>query len=120
MPWLKRLFMQAGKTLSARKWQAAFTPEGCLDIGRTLGRIQRGVSASLGRESYGQLARFNAPHNIFSCSILFGGFRGSIHRLEEKFGNFYLDVLIRRVHLMKEIKYDSVEGSPFLLFYLSQ
>lgn len=35
---------QAGKTLSVRKWQAAFSPEGYLDIGRTLSRIHRGVS----------------------------------------------------------------------------
>ncbi|KAA8526950.1 hypothetical protein F0562_008821 [Nyssa sinensis] len=34
--------IRAGKTLSARKWQAAFTPEGYLDIGKTLGRIYRG------------------------------------------------------------------------------
>ncbi|XP_028072911.1 GTPase-activating protein gyp7-like isoform X5 [Camellia sinensis] len=34
--------IKAGKTLSVRKWQAAFSPEGYLDIGRTLGRIQRG------------------------------------------------------------------------------
>ena len=40
------LLMQAGKTLSVRKWQAAFTPEGCLDISKTLSRIHCGVSAS--------------------------------------------------------------------------
>ncbi|CAL5390522.1 unnamed protein product [Camellia sinensis] len=34
--------IKAGKTLSVRKWKAAFTPEGHLDIGRTLGRIHRG------------------------------------------------------------------------------
>ncbi|CAA2969127.1 TBC1 domain family member 15-like [Olea europaea subsp. europaea] len=34
--------VKAGKTLSARKWQVAFSPEGHLDIGKTLGRIQRG------------------------------------------------------------------------------
>eukprot|EP00257_Ricinus_communis_P018376 XP_015577086.1 TBC1 domain family member 15 isoform X1 [Ricinus communis] len=34
--------MQAGKTLSSRKWHSAFSPEGHLDIGKTLGRIQRG------------------------------------------------------------------------------
>uniref|UniRef100_A0A5B6ZIH6 Putative TBC1 domain family member 15-like n=1 Tax=Davidia involucrata TaxID=16924 RepID=A0A5B6ZIH6_DAVIN len=34
--------IKAGKTLSARKWHAAFTPEGYLDIGKTLGRIHRG------------------------------------------------------------------------------
>ena len=38
--------MQSGKTLSVRKWQAAFTPEGYLDISKTLSRIHRGVSAS--------------------------------------------------------------------------
>lgn len=37
--------MQAGKTLSVRKWQAAFTPEGELDISKTLNRIHRGVSS---------------------------------------------------------------------------
>lgn len=39
------VIMQPGKTLSARKWRAAFTPEGYLDLSKTLGRIQRGVSA---------------------------------------------------------------------------
>lgn len=34
--------IKPGKTLSARKWQAEFSPEGYLDIGRTLSRIQRG------------------------------------------------------------------------------
>ncbi|CAK9186406.1 unnamed protein product [Ilex paraguariensis] len=34
--------IKAGKTLSARKWQTAFTPEGYLDIARTLSRIRRG------------------------------------------------------------------------------
>ena len=34
--------IKPGKTLSARKWRAAFTPEGYLDLGKTLGRIQRG------------------------------------------------------------------------------
>lgn len=38
-------FMQAGKTLSVRKWQAAFNPEGQLDISKTLNRIHRGVSS---------------------------------------------------------------------------
>ncbi|CAA0813940.1 Ypt/Rab-GAP domain of gyp1p superfamily protein [Striga hermonthica] len=34
--------IKAGKTLSVRKWKAAFSPEGHLDIGKTLGRIHRG------------------------------------------------------------------------------
>ncbi|XP_076921466.1 rab GTPase-activating protein 22-like [Bidens hawaiensis] len=33
---------KSGKTLSVRKWQSAFSPEGYLDIGQTLGRIYRG------------------------------------------------------------------------------
>lgn len=40
-------FLQPGKTLSARKWHAAFSPDGQLDLGKTLGRIQRGVSLCL-------------------------------------------------------------------------
>ncbi|RRT78917.1 hypothetical protein BHE74_00019498 [Ensete ventricosum] len=34
--------IKAGKTLSARRWHAAFNPEGCLDIASVLSRIQRG------------------------------------------------------------------------------
>ncbi|KAL2247597.1 small G protein signaling modulator 1-like [Sesamum indicum] len=34
--------IKAGKTLSARKWNAAFAPDGVLDIGKTLNRIHRG------------------------------------------------------------------------------
>ncbi|CAM0144582.1 unnamed protein product [Urochloa decumbens] len=34
--------IMAGKTLSVRKWHAAFTREGCLDIASVLSRIQRG------------------------------------------------------------------------------
>ncbi|KAL0353603.1 UNVERIFIED_CONTAM: GTPase-activating protein gyp7 [Sesamum angustifolium] len=34
--------IKAGKTLSSRKWKASFSPEGYLDIGKTLRRIQRG------------------------------------------------------------------------------
>ncbi|KAK4804876.1 hypothetical protein SAY86_004693 [Trapa natans] len=37
-----RFKIKAGKTLSVRKWQAAFTQEGYLDIGKTLSRIQHG------------------------------------------------------------------------------
>ncbi|KAK7257326.1 hypothetical protein RIF29_31210 [Crotalaria pallida] len=37
-----RFRIKAGKTLSARKWLAAFSPEGHLDIGKTLSRIHRG------------------------------------------------------------------------------
>ncbi|GAB4849656.1 hypothetical protein Ancab_004451 [Ancistrocladus abbreviatus] len=34
--------IKAGKTLSVRRWQAAFSPEGYLDIGKMLNRIHRG------------------------------------------------------------------------------
>lgn len=34
---------QAGKTLSARRWHASFSPDGHLDIAKVLRRIQRGV-----------------------------------------------------------------------------
>ncbi|KAM3365647.1 hypothetical protein ACQJBY_009262 [Aegilops geniculata] len=34
--------IKAGKTLSVRKWQAAFYPDGCLDIASVLSRIQKG------------------------------------------------------------------------------
>ncbi|KAK4386986.1 TBC1 domain family member 15 [Sesamum angolense] len=34
--------IKAGKTLSVRKWNAAFAPDGVLDIGKTLNRIHRG------------------------------------------------------------------------------
>ncbi|KAK6934405.1 Rab-GTPase-TBC domain [Dillenia turbinata] len=37
-----RFRIKGGKTLSVRKWQAAFSPEGQLDIGKTLSRIHRG------------------------------------------------------------------------------
>lgn len=37
-----RFKIKAGKTLSSRKWHAAFSSEGYLDIGKTLSRIHRG------------------------------------------------------------------------------
>ncbi|EOA16661.1 hypothetical protein CARUB_v10004848mg [Capsella rubella] len=37
-----RFKIKPGKTLSVRKWQAAFVQEGSLDIGKTLRRIRRG------------------------------------------------------------------------------
>ncbi|XP_061358240.1 rab GTPase-activating protein 22-like isoform X2 [Gastrolobium bilobum] len=39
---ITRFKIKAGKTLSSRKWHAAFTQEGYLDIGKTLSRIYRG------------------------------------------------------------------------------
>ncbi|KAI8567415.1 hypothetical protein RHMOL_Rhmol02G0120500 [Rhododendron molle] len=40
---------KAGRTLSVRKWQAAFIPDGYLDIGRTLSRMRHGVVYGYGR-----------------------------------------------------------------------
>lgn len=40
---LNVLSSQAGKTLSARRWHAAFSEDGHLDIAKVLRRIQRGV-----------------------------------------------------------------------------
>lgn len=37
------LSLQAGKTLSERRWNAAFSEDGHLDIEKVLRRIQRGV-----------------------------------------------------------------------------
>jgi hypothetical protein len=39
-----RFKSRAGKTLSARRWHAAFTEDGHLDMEKVLRRIQRGVS----------------------------------------------------------------------------
>jgi hypothetical protein len=39
-------FLQAGKTLSERRWNAAFSEDGHLDIEKVLRRIQRGVQIS--------------------------------------------------------------------------
>ncbi|KAL6968179.1 hypothetical protein U1Q18_033981 [Sarracenia purpurea var. burkii] len=38
------MFLQPRKTLSARRWQAAFSQDGHLDIAGVLRRIQRGVN----------------------------------------------------------------------------
>lgn len=35
--------LKPGKTLSARRWHASFSPDGHLDIAAVLQRIQRGV-----------------------------------------------------------------------------
>lgn len=40
-------FIQVGKTLSERRWNAAFSKDGHLEIGGVLRRIQRGVKAFL-------------------------------------------------------------------------
>lgn len=46
-----------------------------------------------------------------------GETRGSIQQLEEKFGNFFLAVLIRRAHLLNERKYGKVEGRCLSLLH---
>ena len=42
-----RFKSRVGKTLSRRRWHAAFTKDGHLDMERVLRRIQRGVSLYL-------------------------------------------------------------------------
>ncbi|KAA8523717.1 hypothetical protein F0562_010140 [Nyssa sinensis] len=67
--------IKAGKTLSVRKWHAAFTPEGCLDIGKTLGRIHRGgIHPSIRGEvwefllgSYDPKSTFDEREQIRQC-----------------------------------------------------
>ncbi|KAL8470040.1 hypothetical protein ACS0TY_032780 [Phlomoides rotata] len=58
--------IKAGKTLSARKWRAAFSPEGCLDISRILHRIQRGgVHPSIRGEVWEFLLGCYDPNSTF-------------------------------------------------------
>lgn len=58
--------IKAGKTLSARRWQAAFSPEGHLDIGKTLQRIQRGgIHPSIRGEVWEFLLGCYEPRSTF-------------------------------------------------------
>ncbi|PPS00439.1 hypothetical protein GOBAR_AA20237 [Gossypium barbadense] len=55
-----------GKTLSARKWQAAFSLDGHLDIGKTLHRIQRGgIHPSIRGEVWEFLLACYDPESTF-------------------------------------------------------
>lgn len=61
-----RFKIKPGKTLSARKWQAAFTPEGQLDIGKTLSRIHRGgIHPSIRGEVWEFLLSCYEPKSTF-------------------------------------------------------
>ncbi|XP_077243533.1 GTPase-activating protein GYP7-like isoform X2 [Tasmannia lanceolata] len=61
-----RFKIKAGKTLSARKWHAAFTQEGYLDISKTLSRIQRGgIHPSIRGEVWEFLLGCFAPKSTF-------------------------------------------------------
>jgi hypothetical protein len=58
--------IKAGRTLSARKWQAAFTLEGYLDISKTLGRIHRaGIHPSIRGEVWEFLLGCFDPKSTF-------------------------------------------------------
>ncbi|EPS63483.1 hypothetical protein M569_11302, partial [Genlisea aurea] len=58
--------IKAGKTLSARKWNSAFSPEGRLDIGKILGRIHRGgVHPSIRGEVWEFLLGCFDPNSTF-------------------------------------------------------
>ncbi|KAL8242265.1 hypothetical protein R6Q59_012567 [Mikania micrantha] len=76
--------IKAGKTLCVKRWRAAFTTEGYLDIRKCLNRIYHGEF---------------------------------IHQYEEKCGNFFLVVMILKVHLMNGKKYDKEEGNLYLLVW---
>lgn len=58
--------IKAGKTLSVRKWHAAFTPEGHLDISKTLSRIYRGgIHPSIRGEVWEFLLGCYEPQSTF-------------------------------------------------------
>ncbi|XP_010267741.1 PREDICTED: small G protein signaling modulator 2-like isoform X3 [Nelumbo nucifera] len=61
-----RFKIRAGKTLSARKWHAAFSPDGHLDISKTLGRIQHGgIHPSIRGEVWEFLLGCYDPNSTF-------------------------------------------------------
>ncbi|XP_044490811.1 GTPase-activating protein GYP7-like [Mangifera indica] len=61
-----RFKIKPGKTLSVRKWKAAFNPEGQLDIGKTLNRIQRGgIHPSIRGEVWEFLLGCYSPKSTF-------------------------------------------------------
>lgn len=58
--------IKAGKTLSARKWQSSFSPDGQLDISKTLGRIHRaGVHPSIRGEVWEFLLGCYEPRSTY-------------------------------------------------------
>ncbi|XP_047954985.1 rab GTPase-activating protein 22-like [Salvia hispanica] len=58
--------IKAGRTLSARKWHAAFSPEGYLDIGKILSRVQSGgVHPSIRGEVWEFLLGCYDPNSTF-------------------------------------------------------
>ncbi|KAL0916920.1 hypothetical protein M5K25_014474 [Dendrobium thyrsiflorum] len=61
-----RFKIKAGKTLSVRRWQAAFSSEGYLDIGPTLTRIRRGgIHPSIRGEVWEFLLGCFSPKSTF-------------------------------------------------------
>ncbi|XVF70548.1 hypothetical protein PTKIN_Ptkin11bG0170400 [Pterospermum kingtungense] len=63
---ITRFKIKPGKTLSARKWQAAFSPDGHLDIGKTLHRIQSGgIHPSIRGEVWEFLLGCYGPRSTF-------------------------------------------------------
>ncbi|KAG9153816.1 hypothetical protein Leryth_005932 [Lithospermum erythrorhizon] len=58
--------IKSGKTLSVRKWQAAFSPEGYLNIAKTLRRIHRGgIHPSIRGEVWEYLLGCYDPNSTF-------------------------------------------------------
>ncbi|CAN1800293.1 TBC1 domain family member 15 [Linum perenne] len=61
-----RFKIKSGKTLSVRKWQASFTPQGQLDISKTLARIQRrGIHPTIRGEVWEFLLGCYDPKSTF-------------------------------------------------------
>lgn len=103
---------QAGKTLSVRKWQAAFNPDGCLDIASVLSRIQKGVrflnlefSLSFKIRYVGRCLLIciviGKVNNLKIINGLFCSFRVFTRLSGGRFGSSYLAALIRGVPSMR-------------------
>lgn len=61
-----RFKIKYGKTLSVRRWRAAFSSEGCLDIGPILTRIRRGgINPSIRGEVWEFLLGCFSPNSTF-------------------------------------------------------
>lgn len=69
------LLPQAGKTLSARRWHAAFSKDGRLNIEEVLRRIQRGVTFIVYLYTVSMTESVNMSNNyLYSglcCSVVF-------------------------------------------------
>lgn len=60
---------------------------------------------------------FGRRITLYDNHVLLYQLRESILQLEEKYGNFYLVVLILRAHMRNENRYASLEGIPLSPIY---